>query len=103
MPVGTDGKYYMKRGSMKVRGVDPDAQETPDAGAPMSDGDADDQDASGHGQLKHVEIHPKEGGGFHVHGHYHHPEKGHHVVSSEHGSPEEASAAAAQHMASSAA
>lgn len=81
-PTGKSGKHYMNPSVMKDLGDMP----------------GDPENGEDRGQLAHVEIHPKKEGGFHVHGHYHHAQKGHHVVSSEHATKEEATAAAGDHL-----
>ncbi len=71
MPI-IGGKYYANPSYGRA------LEEAREAGAQESSA------PGGHGQLRHVEVHPRAGGGFHVLSHYHHPEHGPHAVHSEH-------------------
>ncbi len=52
--------------------------------------------ARDHGHLKHVEVHPHHAGGFTVHAHFRHPQRGDHVVITHHADSDDAGHAVRQ-------
>src|SRR5271167_2007977 len=63
-----------------------------------AESEEDGQESSRHGELKHISVHSRKGGGFAVHAHYQHERAGHHTVDSKHASAEEAAEEVKRHL-----